>query len=572
MKENTLIKSGRYFTGKNAIYRLLKAAPFILGSVLFLIICYTFKDYGLTYDKPFHIAYGNKILIWYGSLFKNSSALTYGNLFLYGGFFDTIAALISIPVFLLISDSLVEIHHFINAIFGLLGIFWAYKLGKLLSGRLGGIISGIFLVLTPVYYGHMFNNPKDLPFAALFIMAVYYLILCYQSLPEIPGNIVIKTGIAIGLAMGIRVGGIILFIYAGFMLLLWVISRILLKEQPVFNGLMKIILKFSCIGLIAWLVMLVWWPWAQTSPVKNPFRALTEFGKFNWGGVTFFNGAVYNASDVPWSYIPGWYSIILPEFYFVAMGLGIFLAIRFFIDFKKTESRFMDFNQRALLVFAAVFPVIAAIAMKSSMYGSIRHSLFITPAVSVICGISVADFIKPRAGLWSGRVIIIIVSILTVLTMLDMYDLHPYQSVYFNRLFGGGLENASKKFETDYWGAGYKEGFEWLSRNYEPNNKRKIRVAMGPGNKHQMIYYLSHREWINRELAEIKSALLSGKRPENLPEYFDENNRFQRVDLKEKPEIYVSTTWLNAHEAAKGQVLYTVSRKNVPLLYVVRVY
>ena len=49
-----------------------------------------------------------------------------------------------------------------QACFGLLG---SWKLGRLLGGPAAGFTALTLLVLTPVWYGHMFNNPKDMPFA-----------------------------------------------------------------------------------------------------------------------------------------------------------------------------------------------------------------------------------------------------------------------------------------------------------------------------------------------------------------------------------------------------------------------
>ena len=73
--------------------------------------------------------------------------------------------------------------------------------------------------------------------------------------------------------------------------------------------------------------------------------------------------------------------------------------------------------------------------------------------------------------------VVITVSLMT--TIADMIALHPYESVYFNRLIAGGLRSAAGSYETDYWGNSYREGVEWLVTHYGPSASatQPIRVA-----------------------------------------------------------------------------------------------
>ena len=60
----------------------------------------------------------------------------------------------------------------------------------------------------------MFNNPKDIPFAVGGIWSVYYLCRIAPLLPNAPFSLSIRYGIAIGLALGVRIGGLLFPIYA----------------------------------------------------------------------------------------------------------------------------------------------------------------------------------------------------------------------------------------------------------------------------------------------------------------------------------------------------------------------
>src|SRR6266480_3313221 len=82
----------RRLNGRNhRPWLFLSAGLFVfLGVAIFS----TFLHYGLTYDEQVGRVYGRYIIKWYSTLFKERGALDYYDLYLYGGFFETIAQLI----------------------------------------------------------------------------------------------------------------------------------------------------------------------------------------------------------------------------------------------------------------------------------------------------------------------------------------------------------------------------------------------------------------------------------------------------------------------------------------------
>ena len=66
---------------------------------------------------------------------------------------------------------------------------------------------------TPRYYGHTFNNPKDIPFAVAYLWGIDYSIRLLKAYPVFSKSLCIKTGLAIGTALAVRVGGLLLIFY-----------------------------------------------------------------------------------------------------------------------------------------------------------------------------------------------------------------------------------------------------------------------------------------------------------------------------------------------------------------------
>ena len=137
-----------------------------------LIASLTFRDYGLGWDDYTHAEYADLLLRMYGSGFKDTAALSFANLYMYGGGFDMAAALLHkiIPL------ELFETRRLLGAIVGLIGLGVTWRLGRRVGGPLAGLATLLLLALCPTFYGHMFMNPKDAPFAISMVILMLGLV------------------------------------------------------------------------------------------------------------------------------------------------------------------------------------------------------------------------------------------------------------------------------------------------------------------------------------------------------------------------------------------------------------
>src|SRR6185369_11787877 len=95
---------------------------------------------------------------------------------------------------------------------------------RALSGPLAGFLTALVLATTPRWTGHAMFNPIDIPFAACTAVALYYLVRLVQALPSPPRMAWVKLGLSAGTALGIRIGGILIFFYLGVALALWILA------------------------------------------------------------------------------------------------------------------------------------------------------------------------------------------------------------------------------------------------------------------------------------------------------------------------------------------------------------
>ena len=147
---------------------LWKGLFVVLVFIQLVLVIFTSRDYGITIDEPPHAYYGKHIVHWYLSGFEEDDFLNAGNMLFYGGLFDTLVH----PLTVISPFDIHDTRHLCNALVGLLGIVATYKLGAYLGSPLTGLLAALFLIFTPRFYGHSFNNPKDIPDIVLILVEI----------------------------------------------------------------------------------------------------------------------------------------------------------------------------------------------------------------------------------------------------------------------------------------------------------------------------------------------------------------------------------------------------------------
>ena len=177
----------------------------------------TFRDYGLGWDDYTHSEYGDLLLAYYGSGFTDKRALSFVNLYMYGGGFDLLSALAA----KVLPFGAFETRRLIGAMVGIIGLAVAWRLARRLGGPLAGLLALVLLATTPMFYGHMFMNAKDGPFAVAMCVLLLAILRAIEDYPTPSRGTVIFLGLALGLVVGTRIlGGIaVLFVIAPLALL-----------------------------------------------------------------------------------------------------------------------------------------------------------------------------------------------------------------------------------------------------------------------------------------------------------------------------------------------------------------
>jgi hypothetical protein len=456
--------------------------------ILFVVLAIglaTAASYGTTIDEFNTDDYGPKALAWYLSGFKDRSQFetVEFSLWYYGPWFQMLTAAAQRLQF---ADPL-AVRHAMTFLVGLAGLAALLGIGRLSFGAWVGVAALGLCLLTGYLYGNLFFAPIDVPFLAAMCWAT--LAIMWMGRYAIPTwTATAWAGLATGLAIATRTGGIITHAYLAGVMALCAIEAIA-GGMPARHAFARIALRTAAAIALAWMVAVAIWPWLQ---LGNPFSqfaiAYKHFANLPTGFDFDSWGARVTTTDLPWTYIPGQWLARLPTGFLVLLALAPLLAAAVALRFAKvTDGRLrvhgveglrrplllLAHSRNALLVWvAAIAPVAFLIVQHATLYDGIRHTLFVIPMLAVLAG-----WVLVRASRWSqswsqswsqgiGVPHLLGAAYVGALAV-NLATLHPLEYIAMNSL-AGGVSGAYGRFELDYWSAAATEALHALDRRIAP--------------------------------------------------------------------------------------------------------
>src|SRR5262249_34265193 len=147
------------------------AAACLLLFFLAIAVAFTYGSYGFTTDETVDHIKAVRVLSFLSSFGGNRDEITnIDHINIYGAMPDVLALLLQKLVPTLSFDS----RHFVSALFGVIGIYYLYRLGRAFISPAVGFFGALFLACNPMWFGYMFFDAKDIPFAAMLLVALYY--------------------------------------------------------------------------------------------------------------------------------------------------------------------------------------------------------------------------------------------------------------------------------------------------------------------------------------------------------------------------------------------------------------
>ena len=460
-----------------------------LLAVMLLIMIPIAWTTGISGDEFIQYQYGKAIVDWFMNFGEATEAnkLVFeeegGHMYAYSSSFDFFTA--AFNEFFGI-EKVYEWRHVFNAISGWLLIVFAGLIAKEILGWRAALIAIFLIFISPRVIGHSWNNPKDIPFAMTYVMGLYYIMKYITNINNLTWKHKLMVSVSIGLAIGIRIGGLILIAYLLlFTALYFLYSSGGLKKAFTKEGIAKIkelIISSVVVSVGAYIVGIMFWPFALQSPLTNPMIALERMSDFSTtvGIRQLYDGEIVWSEALPDYYTLHYIFMTTP----VIVILGFVLFFIFIAKQENKDSRFWKF----VLLFAFLFPIFYIFYKHSMVYSGWRHTLFTYPAMTIASAIGfeylLRQFKKPKTQ-------IIMLSCLPILALhpiIHSIKNNPFQYIYFNELTGG-VDNMVGKYENDYYYHSSRQAYNWLKENTgfdTLGNGKKINLL---SNDHQSVAY-----------------------------------------------------------------------------------
>ena len=432
---------------------------------------------GISGDEFVQYKQGKAVLDW----FLNFGEVTDQNrtavedpktlLHLYGSSFDVVTAAFNRAFNI---ENEYEWRHVLNSLTGWLLIVFCGLLAVKIKGWRAGLLAMFLVFVSPRILGHTWNNPKDIPFAMSYIIGLYFILNYLRNLHQIKFKHVLLVAMAIGLSIGIRIGGLLLFAYLFLFTGLYylILSRGILKAfksenlkhlKPIFTSLGGVVV----LGYIAGIIL---WPYALIDPIANPLESLNVMTSYGTSIRQLFEGEIVWSDYLPWYYISKYILITTP----IVVWFGVILFFVFYFKYRDRLELFWKFT----VFFAFAFPIAYIIYKSSNVYGGWRHALFVYPPVAVCAAIGYDQLVSLFKSKWVQRIAVIGVVLIAFHPLKHTFSNHPFQYQYFNEVIGG-IDAAASKYETDYYYHSTREAYLWLYDNidwskYSKENQLKI--------------------------------------------------------------------------------------------------
>jgi hypothetical protein len=428
-----------------------RIAAIVAALLLLVAMVALSRDFGFTWDERFQQKYGEEIWDYYhGRLERATFDTDWGNQFLYGGLVEVLCVTAQ-HVF---PGETYVVRHMVNAVFGWVGIIFCGLMAGRAFGARAGWLAAALLTISPRYLGDAMNNPKDAPFAALTMAALYYTLSIDWKPPHLSWSHAAKLGASIALAINIRPLGLVLLVYAAGVIGLFAVVQAFRSELPDrWRQVGVTLVRLAAVAVLSIPLGTIAWPWAQAQPFARPIEAFLISTRANWaaGFEVLYDGQIIGAGFLPWHYVPKWLLMSLPPV--VIAGFALSLLI-------------WRFGPRAVLSWCALFafafaPVAGAIWRNATIYDGIRHLLFIVPPLTALAagGWSVALSLEGRKRV--AALAILAIGLLEPIVF--QVRNHPNQIVYFSPVMGGPRA-AFARYDMDYWGNSVLQAVEWADK------------------------------------------------------------------------------------------------------------
>ena len=314
--------------------------------------------------------------------------------------------------------------HLCTRLFFLAGGLFCYFLARrLFDGRLLALFAMLLFLSHPRIYAHSFFSSIDIPFLAMFAVALFLARRAFKSDGLLPFALL---GVAVGALVDLRIMGVALpTAILGMRALDCLFARSRADRK-------RALLTAAVFALASALSIYALMPYLWGNPVVRSVEWWTTLSDHPTKVYELFMGTVYRSDYFPPEYLPVWFSITTWPFALILGAVGAVGVVAAGAVAGKQTLRNSKRRFSLMLVACFVLPPAAVIALDANVYGEWRHLYFVWAPFSLLAAFGLrflaGALVRPR--LRKAAYASAVAGLGTVAVSIAL--LHPFQHAYFN--------------------------------------------------------------------------------------------------------------------------------------------
>ena len=350
------------------------------------------------------------------------------------------------------------LRHLLMHLFFLTGGFFCWLLTHRLFGdRRLALFALLLYLLHPRLYAHSFFNSKDVPFLAMFMIALW---LVERAFRRDTAAAFALCGAGVGVLVDLRVMGLALFAAVpGLRALDLLLARGGAgRRRALVTGAVFVLAAVGTRYAVAP------WLWSDPFAVVDAFKTLARHPAHNG---TLFQGELVRWPSIPPHYLPTWMAVTTPPAALLLALAGAAAVVRRGAARPRDVLRNTGLRFEWLLLACLVLPPAAAVALNSNLYDGWRQMYFLYAPLCLLAACGLRGLLAAARRPWPRRATGVLAAAALAGMAVDVVRLHPYQAAYFNFLVDRSTpERLRARYDVLYYGTERREGLEYLLARY----------------------------------------------------------------------------------------------------------
>ncbi len=322
-----------------------------------------------------------------------------------------------------VSRDSARVQHVPKHLFFLFGGVFCYLLVlRLFGSRPLALVAMVLFLLHPRIYAHSFYNSKDIPFLAMFMIALW---LVHRAFRRETLGAFILCGAGVGLLANLRVMGLVLF---AAVLALRALDLAFAGKRG--GGAWRATAgSAGAFALAAVLTYHASLPALWTDPIGRFPELLETLSAHPYAPTELFRGE-WRSHGPSFDYVPVWVAITTPPATLLLAAMGaVALAWRGLRRPRDLPTRF-----GLLLAILPVAVTVAAVARGSNVHDGWRHLFFLYAPLSLLAIYGLHALLRAGRGRWPRAGAYALAGTAIAVTLVSMVRIHPHERLYFTLL------------------------------------------------------------------------------------------------------------------------------------------